>query len=59
VFERSERSERSEFRGGAARPSIAGESERSGDRSSEAPQRALAHLCRHHARTPVPKNTKD
>jgi hypothetical protein len=46
LFERSERSERSEFCDGATRPSIAGESERSADRSSEAPRPARTRLCR-------------
>ena len=45
LFERSERSERSEFGGGAARPSSAGESERSADRSSEALRPARTRLC--------------
>ena len=46
LFERSERSERSEFCDGATRPSIAGQSERSADRSSEAPRPVRTRLCR-------------
>jgi hypothetical protein len=46
LFECSERSERSEFGDGAMRPSIAGQSERSADRSSEAQKPARARLCR-------------
>ena len=46
LFERSERSERSEFCDGAARPRIAGESARSADRSSEAQRPARTCLCR-------------
>ncbi len=46
MSERSERSERSEFCDGATRPSIAGESARSADRSSEAPRPARTRLCR-------------
>ena len=46
LFERGERSERSEFGDGAARPSIAGESTRSGDRRGEARSPARARLCR-------------
>ena len=46
LSECSERSERSEFGDGAARPSIAGESTRSGDRRGEARSPARARLCR-------------
>jgi len=46
MFERSERSERSEFCDGATRPSIAGQSARSGDRSSGASRHARTRLCR-------------
>ncbi len=46
MSERSERSERSEFCDGATRPSIAGTSARSADRSSEAPRPARTRLCR-------------
>ncbi len=46
MSERSERSERSEFCDGATRPSIAGKSARSADRSSEAPRPARTRLCR-------------
>ena len=46
LSERSERSERSELCDGAARPSIAGQSTRSGDRLSEALRPARAPLCR-------------
>jgi 23S rRNA A2030 N6-methylase RlmJ len=46
LSERSERSERSELCDGAARPSIAGQSTRSGDRLSEALRPARARLCR-------------
>ena len=45
LFERSERSERSEFRDGATRPSIAGKSERSVDRRGEASLPVRARLC--------------
>ena len=45
LFERSEQSERSEFGGGAGRPSSTGQSERSADRSSEALQPARTRLC--------------
>jgi hypothetical protein len=51
LFERSERSSRSEFRDGAARPSIAGQSVRSTDRLREAPQTAHTRLCRTDAGT--------
>ena len=46
LFERRERSERSEFRAGATRPSIAGQSARSDDRSSEAQRPVRERLCR-------------
>ncbi len=46
LFERSERSDRSEFCDGAARPSSAGKSERSADRTSEALRPARTRLCR-------------
>jgi hypothetical protein len=46
LFECSERSERSEFGDGAMRPSIAGQSARSADRSSEARRPARTRLCR-------------
>ncbi len=46
MSERSERSERSEFCDGATRPSIAGKSERSEDRPSEAKRPARTCLCR-------------
>ena len=46
LSERSERSERSEFCDGATRPSIAGQSARSADRSSEAQRPVRARLCR-------------
>jgi hypothetical protein len=45
MFERSERSERSEFCDGATSASIAGQSERSADRSSEAHRPARTCLC--------------
>ncbi len=51
LFECSERSERSEFGDGAMRPSIAGQSERSADRSSEARKPARTRLCRAAGRT--------
>ena len=46
LSERSERSERSEFGDGAMRLSIAGQSARSDDRSSEASRPARTRLCR-------------
>ena len=46
VSERRERSERSELCDGATRPSIAGQSARSDDRSSEALRPARTCLCR-------------
>jgi hypothetical protein len=46
LFERSERSERSEFCDAAMRPSIAGQPERSEGRSSEVPRPARTRLCR-------------
>ncbi len=46
LFECSERSERSEFRDAATRPSIAGQSQRSGDHLDEALQPAQTRLCR-------------
>jgi hypothetical protein len=46
LFERSERSDRSELCDGAARPSSAGKSERSADRASEALRPARTCLCR-------------
>ncbi len=46
MSERSERSERSEFCDGATRPSIAGKSERSEDRPSEAKRPGRTCLCR-------------
>ena len=45
LFERSERSDRSELCDGAARPSSAGKSERSADRTSEALRPARTRLC--------------
>jgi len=45
LFERSERSERSEFRDGATRPRIAGQSARSVDRRGEASLPVRARLC--------------
>ena len=46
LSERRERSERSEFCDGAARPSIAGKSAPRADRRGEAPPPARARLCR-------------
>ncbi len=46
LYECSERSERSEFCDGAMSTSIAGQSERSADRSSEARKPARTRLCR-------------
>ena len=46
LFERSDRRERSEFRDGATRPSIGGQSVRSTDRRAEALRTARARLCR-------------
>jgi hypothetical protein len=57
LFERRERSERSEFGDGAARPRIAGKSPRSGDRSSEAPQPARKRLGRSSHRVKNPSRT--
>ena len=54
LFERSERSERSEFGDGAMRPSIAGQSACSADRSSEARKPAHTRLCRSDDRTQGP-----
>jgi hypothetical protein len=56
LFERRERSERSEFGDGAARPSIAGQSTRSVGRSSEAPQPARKRLCRSNRRKQPRRN---
>jgi len=47
LFERNERSECSEFGDVATRPSIAGQSVRSDDRSSESLRPARTRLCRH------------
>ena len=57
LFERSESSERSEFGDGAARPSIGGESTRSGDRRGEARNPARARLCRPDAPSPGRRRT--
>ena len=51
LFERSERSERSEFGDGATSPSIAGKPKRSAGRSSEARRPARPPLCRADFRT--------
>ena len=55
LSERRERSERREFGDGARRPSIAGQSARSADRSSEAQRPARTCLC--HA-APSPENRR-
>jgi hypothetical protein len=57
LFERRERSERSEFGDVAARPSIGGKSPQSGDRSSEAPQPARKRLCRSRRRMNATRRT--
>jgi len=49
LFERSERSERSEFGDGAMRPSIAGKPAQRAGRLREAPRPARTRLCRPHA----------
>ena len=59
LSECSERSERSEFGDGAARPSIAGESTRSGDRRGEARSPARARLCRADLRTRNERTFRD
>ena len=53
LFERRERSERSEFGDVAARPSIAGKPKRSAGRSSEARKPAHTRLCRSDRRRSV------
>jgi hypothetical protein len=50
LSERRERSERSEFRDAAVKARTTGQSKRSADRCSEAPQPTRARLCREHYR---------
>ena len=57
LFEWSERSERSEFCDGAARPSIAGQSARSAGRTSQAPRPARTRLCHSDRRTHSGRST--
>ena len=54
LFERSERSERSELCAWAMNPSTAGQPPRSGGRLSRTPHSAQTPLCRHCASNPQP-----